>query len=666
MPFVNPNILAQIFGPEGSINTASPQAKNTLINTLAGVGSGMTRAAAQPGATFGQALGGGAQGLLQGQAAAQQYQMQQMQMQQMQRNMERQERLSKIMGDILNPRTDFASQVDARLPQVPQIDNAIATPYTGGPAAMTARYESSGSPTTVSSGLGDPGGRSYGPFQLSSNTGTMSKFLQSPEGQPFAGPFQGLDPSSEQFAQRFQQVASQAGPDFERAQRQYLERTHVLPVMVEASKAGLPVNNPAIQAALYSQATQHSGDGNVQILNETMARVSPDSTPEDILETLYDVRERYATAALQRNGASPDVIQGVQNRYRQERQDTRGLLGERQVGGGVLSADASTQGAEPPLNGYQQQAPSQMAGLPAETRQLLALMDPEDALKAMVDMQQQADLPAEVDALRWLTGDDDKARALYAQKLQREATDKPDQRARKISDYQSLYGFSRGQSVKIADGLADFELNPNTGRVIYTDFTTGDVTEITPRRAVEEKEPELSGPTLWEVAEKGNPTGLGSGVAEISNRALGQVGVEVGSDTVAQRRYFSNATQDFIRALALNERFPVQEMERIRREVNLEPSVFADESTFKASMRSLDSTLRDRIDYYKWAAGDPSSPQDLRESFESAARQMEWFLKRLGVPQGSGGTGDSSAPEGWENDWQYLTPEERQEVLGGQ
>ena len=42
---------------------------------------------------------------------------------------------------------------------------------------LSAKYESSGSPATISSGEGDPGGKSYGRYQLASRMGSVRSFL---------------------------------------------------------------------------------------------------------------------------------------------------------------------------------------------------------------------------------------------------------------------------------------------------------------------------------------------------------------------------------------------------------------------------------------------------------------------------------------------------------
>ena len=42
---------------------------------------------------------------------------------------------------------------------------------------LSAKYESSGDPGSVSSGYQDPGGKSYGAYQLSSNAKSLQSFL---------------------------------------------------------------------------------------------------------------------------------------------------------------------------------------------------------------------------------------------------------------------------------------------------------------------------------------------------------------------------------------------------------------------------------------------------------------------------------------------------------
>lgn len=609
MAFVNPEVLRKIFADapvaqQGAFDPSTPQGQK-MVSMLAGAGAGMSQAAAQPGASFGQALGGGASGMMQGQQQAQQMQMNQMQMAQAQKEMERQERISKIMGDILQPRTpDFASQVATGRPRQPQIGPAQTSPYTGGPGAMTARYESGNDPTAVSTGQGDPGGVSYGASQLSSNAGTMGNFLQSPEGQPFAAQFQGMEPGSEQFGQRFQQVAGQS-PEFAQAQQQYLQRTHVAPVMQAAQQAGLPVDNPAIQAALHSQATQHSGEGNVQIINEAMARVGPDSGPEDIVDALYDSRQQYAMGALQRNGASPEVIQGVQNRYQGERQEVKSMLGDRQVAG---PAQPAAQPQQSQLNGYQQnalqeQANDPLAGLPAGTRQMLALLPPEDAAAAVVELQTRApaEQPAAVrEAMFRAGGDPEVARRLMNEEAAGGGDESADEEDIRLF-MEANPGATRAQAINaVTDDRFETFVDPLQGTV-QRDKLTGEVTPVRPEYGPVEFDPERDVPDL------GDPN---------VQSALGVPGLG---------RNIANTVAGFFGT----EELPAQDAERARSLLNnlatRATAAFSLQLPGRASNMQLEMGERLQV-----RPGQPTmSPARAREVFDASIRDMKAELDRI-------------------------------------
>lgn len=66
--------------------------------------------------------------------------------------------------------------------------------------ALSERFESGGrGPGTISGGESDPGGVSYGTYQLASRTGTAARFLAN-EGARWAQDFAGYVPGSENFS----------------------------------------------------------------------------------------------------------------------------------------------------------------------------------------------------------------------------------------------------------------------------------------------------------------------------------------------------------------------------------------------------------------------------------------------------------------------------------
>ena len=127
---------------------------------------------------------------------------------------------------------------------------------------VSEKYESGGRGVgTISTGKGDAGGVSYGTYQLASKTGTMRKFLNSKEAEPYAGRFEGLEPGTPEFNKAYKEAVKSDPEGFSEAQHAYIKRTHFDPVAAYAKAKGIDVNDPAIQEALWSQSVQHSGRG---------------------------------------------------------------------------------------------------------------------------------------------------------------------------------------------------------------------------------------------------------------------------------------------------------------------------------------------------------------------------------------------------------------------
>lgn len=125
---------------------------------------------------------------------------------------------------------------------------------------LSAGYESGGKGIkTVSSGKGDPGGVSYGTHQLSTNAGTMQAFLESPEGSPFAKNFEGLEPGTKKFNAAYDKVSKDQGKTFDKAQFNYLYRTHYQPALKHAENLGFDTQDRGVQEAIFSGSIQHKG-----------------------------------------------------------------------------------------------------------------------------------------------------------------------------------------------------------------------------------------------------------------------------------------------------------------------------------------------------------------------------------------------------------------------
>lgn len=231
-------------------------------------------------------------------------------------------------------------------------------------------------------------------------------------------------------------------------------------------------------------------------------------------------------------------------------------------------------------------------------------------------------------------------------------------RAQKIQDYQDEFGVSRAQAVRLADKLARIETT-QTGQTRYVDVTTGDVIELEVRPS------EPVGPvavaqdeTLWAAAEGG--TGLLSALEALGVRVGGQVGFNPDTEVLAKRRLLELATQDFIRAMSNNPRFPVGEQERIKREMAILPSVVDSTEALRAQMDTIDRYLSTLQEEARRGARDTLLPNSQRGEARLKEREVAAFRARLGVPRAPA-TEDGGAdmpPELGSDGTVNLTPEQ--------
>ena len=122
---------------------------------------------------------------------------------------------------------------------------------------VSKEFESGrGGPGTISSGIGDKGGKSYGLFQLSSKEGTLQKFLST--FREIGMHFDGLTPGSPEFDKKWKELALIDPKGFANAQRTFIKKTHSDPTLERLAKKGIFLQDrgTAIQEMVFSTATQ--------------------------------------------------------------------------------------------------------------------------------------------------------------------------------------------------------------------------------------------------------------------------------------------------------------------------------------------------------------------------------------------------------------------------
>ncbi|MGR4862150.1 LysM peptidoglycan-binding domain-containing protein [Caulobacter sp. LARHSG274] len=203
---------------------------------------------------------------------------------------------------------------------------------------LSERYETGGrGPGTVSSGHGDPGGVSYGVYQLAGNLGRPQQFLAA-EGQAWAAEFGGSRPGSAAFTATWKAIAAREPERFEAAQHAYIQRTHYavqVQHVKDATGLDLSTRSAALKDVAWSTSVQHGPQS--QVIVRAMARVEAQGVkPTDgqaydraLINAVYDERgKRGADGTLAYfASASADVQASVANRFASERRDALAMLG---------------------------------------------------------------------------------------------------------------------------------------------------------------------------------------------------------------------------------------------------------------------------------------------------------------------------------------------------
>lgn len=187
--------------------------------------------------------------------------------------------------------------------------------------SAVAKYESgSKGVASISGGAGDPGGASYGKYQLASKTGTLGRYLKD---SGYDKQFAGLAPGSAGFNAKWTELAK-SDKAFADSQHDFIKKTHFDPAIKIAKELGFDVNNRAIQEMIWSGSIQHGKVSKV-LQNAAATPGFAQMDAKQQVAAFYQARNAYAESAMRKNGASEAVIQGVAKRYRSEIKDVMKL-----------------------------------------------------------------------------------------------------------------------------------------------------------------------------------------------------------------------------------------------------------------------------------------------------------------------------------------------------
>lgn len=217
-----------------------------------------------------------------------------------------------------------------------------ASTAVGGTAAsrlgsLSERYESGGrGPGTVSRGMNDAGGVSYGVYQLASKTGSCAAFVKA-EGKAWKAQFGAHQPGSPEFSRVWKGIAAEEPEKFRDAQHAFIERTHYRPVVkavLDRKGFDLDSRSQPVRDAVWSCAVQHGGAA--RILTDAVARADRQSGRDDfaydriLIEAIYDRRAGYVRGVAENPklpaGTRRQLIAITEKRYPAERAKALAML----------------------------------------------------------------------------------------------------------------------------------------------------------------------------------------------------------------------------------------------------------------------------------------------------------------------------------------------------
>lgn len=183
----------------------------------------------------------------------------------------------------------------------------------------------------VSGGVGDPGGVSYGAYQLASSAsgGRQVQSFLTMDGALWRAKFENSDPTipGGAFGAHWKEIAAGQAQAFFLAQHAYIERTHYRPVVEYVKKAtqfDIDQHSRALQNVVWSMAVQHGRAPS--LVARGVEELGPEETSPQLdcdrklVNTLYDIREAYVDAI---------GLSNLRSRYKVERQDALQELGGR-------------------------------------------------------------------------------------------------------------------------------------------------------------------------------------------------------------------------------------------------------------------------------------------------------------------------------------------------
>lgn len=220
-------------------------------------------------------------------------------------------------------------------------------------------------------------------------------------------------------------------------------------------------------------------------------------------------------------------------------------------------------------------------------------------------------------------------------RAQKTGMPKPSEKDKEIARLTQVLGIPIDRALRLAYDYEKVDVIPETGEVRLTDAISGQ-SMIMPQEILNDDPQTIpkpaEGKSLWDAARYA--TGPFSALRQAWSLPGNYMGVFVPEKTEQARAQLKMSTQRLIRALANNPRFAATELERIRKELALSPSVLIHPEAMRRRMVTTHQELT------LWKAqmdrdANPKSglPPDQRSAAKSSSVEIGNFLAQLNVPE---------------------------------
>jgi hypothetical protein len=197
---------------------------------------------------------------------------------------------------------------------------------------LSEKYESSGrGPGTVSTGKGDPGGVSYGSYQLASKIGRADQFVS----KYYPTEFKGLKGGSEEFTKKWKELAAKDPKGLHQSEHEFIKVTHYDPQVAKLKQdlnLDVTKRSAALRDVVWSSAVHHGPrtdaiTAGVKPLLDKGKKIESISDEEIIKATYAERGRKNPDGKLKRfKGVSDDWIPGLTRRFENEMKDALDML----------------------------------------------------------------------------------------------------------------------------------------------------------------------------------------------------------------------------------------------------------------------------------------------------------------------------------------------------